>query len=75
MSFAPKAPSIHAPKLECVRCGHKWRPRGDEAPRVCPNCNQPWWFEGRGKDWRSGITDDDSSEEPQQEAPEEPAPS
>ena len=26
------------PGCRC-RCGHEWLPRGDEKPRVCPNCH------------------------------------
>jgi hypothetical protein len=35
------------------RCGHEWLPRGDEKPRVCPNCKSPNWDRpkkaGRGR--------------------------
>lgn len=27
----------------CDRCGHKWVPREDEIPRVCPKCKSPYW--------------------------------
>ena len=32
-------------ELECLRCGHKWRPRQDKLPLVCPNlkCKSPYW--------------------------------
>ncbi len=36
--------------LECLRCGHKWTPRGkknDRAStvevRICPHCKSPYW--------------------------------
>jgi death-on-curing protein len=29
--------------LTCLRCGHKWDQRGEEAPKVCPSCKSPWW--------------------------------
>jgi len=37
--------------LECKRCGHKWRPRQDEPPTVCPNpkCKSPYWDKPRTK--------------------------
>lgn len=25
------------------RCGHKWVPRGDEIPQICPKCKNPYW--------------------------------
>lgn len=25
------------------RCGHEWRSRKDERPRVCPKCKSPNW--------------------------------
>lgn len=28
---------------ECERCHHKWTPRFDEKPRVCPKCKSPYW--------------------------------
>jgi len=30
-------------RYTCERCGHKWLPRREEKPRVCPNCNSPYW--------------------------------
>lgn len=27
----------------CERCGHKWVPREEETPRVCPRCKSPYW--------------------------------
>ena len=46
---------------ECLRCGHKWVPRGlgeqdgkkppepaeTDAPRVCPKCKSPYWSRPR----------------------------
>lgn len=26
----------------CLRCDHKWRPRGKEV-RICPRCKSPYW--------------------------------
>ena len=28
---------------QCNRCGHKWLPRKDEHPRVCPQCHSAYW--------------------------------
>jgi hypothetical protein len=27
----------------CERCSHKWVPREDEIPKVCPKCKSPYW--------------------------------
>lgn len=27
----------------CLRCGHKWIPRLEDKPRVCPGCKSPYW--------------------------------
>ncbi len=27
----------------CCRCEHKWVPREEETPRVCPKCKSPYW--------------------------------
>lgn len=29
--------------FQCDRCSHKWLPREDEIPRVCPKCKSPYW--------------------------------
>jgi len=38
-------------ELKCKRCGHKWRPRNDKKPTVCPNlkCKSPYWDKPRQK--------------------------
>ncbi|CAN5237191.1 hypothetical protein BH18THE2_BH18THE2_34730 [soil metagenome] len=28
---------------QCERCAHKWAPREDELPKVCPKCKSPYW--------------------------------
>lgn len=33
--------------LECKRCNHKWRPRFDELPEICPDCKSPYWNKER----------------------------
>jgi len=32
-------------ELVCLRCGHKWKPRNNTKPKVCPNptCKSPYW--------------------------------
>jgi predicted Zn-ribbon and HTH transcriptional regulator len=35
--------------FQCERCGHKWVPREDESPRVCPKCKSPYWDRPRGE--------------------------
>lgn len=29
-------------QLKCQKCGHKWSPRGNRVPEVCPNCHGVW---------------------------------
>lgn len=33
--------------LSCTRCNHKWLPRSNKKPKVCPNCNSPYWNKER----------------------------
>jgi Zn finger protein HypA/HybF involved in hydrogenase expression len=35
--------------FQCERCRHKWVPREDEQPRVCPKCKSPYWNVARRK--------------------------
>jgi len=30
-------------ELACLRCGHRWLPNSENAPRVCPLCHSPYW--------------------------------
>jgi hypothetical protein len=30
-------------QCKCLRCGHEWTVRRPEKPRLCPNCNSPYW--------------------------------
>ena len=32
----------------CERCDHKWVPRDNNVPRVCPKCKSPYWDIPRG---------------------------
>jgi predicted Zn-ribbon and HTH transcriptional regulator len=43
--------------FECFRCGYKWVPRSDKAPKVCPNkkCKSLVWHIPRAKDRKKAI--------------------
>lgn len=34
---------FNLPELECFRCGHRWNPRANKLPKVCPKCKNPNW--------------------------------
>lgn len=34
--------TIYLNCLNCLKCGHRWRPRKDEV-RQCPRCQSVWW--------------------------------
>ena len=36
-------PEIMLKGYQCNRCGHKWAPKEDEKPKVCPKCKSPYW--------------------------------
>jgi G:T-mismatch repair DNA endonuclease (very short patch repair protein) len=38
---------INLPTLFCKRCFHKWIPRANKLPDVCPRCNSPYWNKER----------------------------
>lgn len=33
--------------LKCIRCLHKWFPRRQNLPKVCPKCKSPYWNKKR----------------------------
>lgn len=35
------------PRYNCKRCGHKWVPRLNGHPTVCPKCKSPYWDKKR----------------------------
>jgi len=35
---------------QCESCDHKWTPREDERPRVCPKCKSAYWDVVRKQD-------------------------
>jgi len=34
---------------ECARCGHRWVPRSEAHPTICPKCKSPYWDRPREK--------------------------
>jgi DNA-directed RNA polymerase subunit RPC12/RpoP len=36
-------------ELECLRCSHKWFPRSNNTPILCPSCKSKYWNEVRKK--------------------------
>lgn len=34
-------------EYKCNRCGHKWVPRENAEPKVCPYCKSPYWNKKR----------------------------
>ena len=37
-------------KLDCMKCGHKWKQRGKKKPKKCPCCFNPNWNKRSTKD-------------------------
>ncbi len=33
--------------FQCERCGHKWVPRTERRPTICPKCKSPYWDKQR----------------------------
>jgi len=36
-------PRITLEGWQCLRCNHKWVPREENQPKVCPKCKSPYW--------------------------------
>ena len=34
-------------RYNCILCGHKWKPRTNNAPDRCPKCKSPDWNKPR----------------------------
>ena len=34
---------------KCERCNHKWVPREESKPTVCPKCKSPYWDKEKRK--------------------------
>ena len=32
---------------QCKRCNHKWYPRSESIPVMCPKCHSPYWDKDR----------------------------
>ncbi len=54
MVTCPKCKHEFADELKCLRCHHKWKPRTDEKPEVCPKCKSPYWFKPRIRKKKKG---------------------
>ena len=58
---------INIPHLKCLRCKHQWIPRSSNYPKVCPNCNSPYWDKKRRseimKEPKKKLTKKDSPKE------------
>jgi rubrerythrin len=46
-SSADAIQGVILPKFKCLRCGHNWLPRNENAPKYCPSCNSPYWNKER----------------------------
>jgi len=40
VAFSPRKMFV---ALECIKCGHRWRPTMSQYPWICPNCKSPDW--------------------------------
>ena len=38
---------IEIPGFKCIRCEHKWAPRTNRKPVICPKCKSPYWDRAR----------------------------
>lgn len=36
-------PRVTLRGYQCAQCGHKWLPRGEEQPLLCPKCKSLRW--------------------------------
>ena len=34
-------------EYKCLRCTHKWFPRSNKKPKLCPSCKSKYWDEVR----------------------------
>jgi acyl-CoA synthetase (NDP forming) len=48
--------------LQCLRCGHMWMPRLSREPKVCPQCNSPYWNKTK---WKGIKKKSETSDVPQ----------
>lgn len=56
MVECPKCRHKFSLEHKCNRCGHSWKPRQDELPKVCPNpkCKSPYWNSERVREKKNG---------------------
>lgn len=38
-----------APMLQCIRCKHNWKQRGERLPMRCPSCRSASWHSLNGR--------------------------
>jgi DNA-directed RNA polymerase subunit RPC12/RpoP len=43
-------------EFSCGRCGHKWIPRENREPKVCPSCKSPYWNKPRVREVAKATT-------------------
>jgi len=47
MAKCPHCGTVFDVFFTCNRCGHKWTPRENGEPKVCPSCKSPYWNKER----------------------------
>ncbi len=47
MAKCPYCGTVFDVSFTCNRCGHKWIPRENGEPAVCPSCKSPYWNKAR----------------------------
>jgi DNA-directed RNA polymerase subunit RPC12/RpoP len=47
MAKCPHCGFVFNIEYECNRCNHKWVPRENGEPKVCPSCKSPYWNKER----------------------------
>jgi len=47
MAKCPHCGTVFDVSFTCGRCGHKWTPRENGEPKVCPLCKSPYWNKER----------------------------
>lgn len=48
---------------KCERCGHEWKRRSEDVPKVCPTCKSPYWNKERVRGVRKGVEGVTSTDE------------
>lgn len=48
---------------KCERCGHEWKRRSADLPKVCPKCKSPYWNKERVRGVRKGAEGVTSTDE------------